>query len=167
MSFPQPSAAKVSRNMEKAKGRKKKQRIKHSGYKTTINYRYIPYLYMHKPYKSHVRKTVHVIIKQTMYQKYSITYFSFCMYVVHNTSSSVIHTARTLLHRVSFTSHRLVPTQPPIQWVPGHLSPGIKCGQCMMLTTHPLLVPRLRKSRSYNSSHPNVPLWSITRPVYL
>jgi hypothetical protein len=36
-----------------------------------------------------------------------------------------------------------------------------------MLTTHPLLVPRLRKSRSYTSCHPNAPLWSVTGPLYL
>jgi hypothetical protein len=35
-----------------------------------------------------------------------------------------------------------------------------------MLTTHPLLVPRLRKSRSYTSCHPNAPLWSVTGPLY-
>jgi hypothetical protein len=34
----------------------------------------------------------------------------------------------------------------------------------VMLTTHPLLVPRLRKSRSYTSSHSNAPLWSVTGP---
>jgi hypothetical protein len=36
-----------------------------------------------------------------------------------------------------------------------------------MLTTHPLLVPRLRNSRSYTSCHPNAPLWSVTGPLYL
>jgi hypothetical protein len=36
-----------------------------------------------------------------------------------------------------------------------------------MLTTHPLLVPRLRKSRSYTSCHPNAPLWSVTGPLCL
>jgi hypothetical protein len=36
-----------------------------------------------------------------------------------------------------------------------------------MLTTHPLLVPRLRKSGSYTSCHPNAPLWSVTGPLYL
>jgi hypothetical protein len=36
-----------------------------------------------------------------------------------------------------------------------------------MLTTHPLLVPRLRRSRSYTSCHPNAPLWSVTGPLYL
>jgi hypothetical protein len=36
-----------------------------------------------------------------------------------------------------------------------------------MLTTHPLLVPRLRKSRSYTSFHTNAPLWSVTGPLYL
>jgi hypothetical protein len=33
-------------------------------------------------------------------------------------------------------------------------SPGVKHGQGVMLTTHPRLVPRLRMSRSYNSSAP-------------
>jgi hypothetical protein len=48
----------------------------------------------------------------------------------------------------------LGPTQPPTQWVPGVLSPGVKRGRGVMLTTHPHLVPRLRMSRSYTSSPP-------------
>jgi hypothetical protein len=32
-------------------------------------------------------------------------------------------------------------TQPPAQWVPGVLSPGVKRGRGVMLTTHPHLVP--------------------------
>jgi hypothetical protein len=36
----------------------------------------------------------------------------------------------------------LGPTQPPVQWVPGVLSPGVKRGSGVMLTTHPHLVPR-------------------------
>jgi hypothetical protein len=35
-----------------------------------------------------------------------------------------------------------------------------------MLTTHPLPVPRLGKSRSYTSCHPDAPLWSVTGPLY-
>jgi hypothetical protein len=35
-----------------------------------------------------------------------------------------------------------------------------------MLTTHPLLVPRLRNSRSYTSCHPDAPLWSVTGPLF-
>jgi hypothetical protein len=31
----------------------------------------------------------------------------------------------------------LGPTQPPLQWVPGVLSPGVKRGRGVMLTTHP------------------------------
>jgi hypothetical protein len=61
----------------------------------------------------------------------------------------------------------LGPTQPPIQWIPGALSPGVKRGRGVILTTHPLLVPRLRKSRSYTSCHPNAPLWSVTEPLHL
>jgi hypothetical protein len=36
-------------------------------------------------------------------------------------------------------------TQPPVQWVPGVLSPGLQCGRSVMLTIHPLLVSRLGK----------------------
>jgi hypothetical protein len=59
----------------------------------------------------------------------------------------------------------LGPTQPPVQWVPGALSPGVKRDRGVMLTTHPLLVPRLRKSRSCTSCHPDAPLWSVTGPL--
>jgi hypothetical protein len=48
----------------------------------------------------------------------------------------------------------LGPTQPPVQWVPGVLSPGVKRGRGVTLTTHPHLVPRSRMSRSYTSSPP-------------
>ena len=41
----------------------------------------------------------------------------------------------------------LGPAQPPVQWVPG-LSLGVKCGRGVLLTTHPLLVPRSWKSRA-------------------
>jgi hypothetical protein len=60
----------------------------------------------------------------------------------------------------------LGPTQPPIQWVPGALSLGVKHGWGMMLTTRPLLVPRLRKSRSYTPFRPKTPVWSITGPLF-
>jgi hypothetical protein len=36
----------------------------------------------------------------------------------------------------------LGPTQPPVQWVPGVVSPGVKRGRGVTLTTHPHLVPR-------------------------
>jgi len=41
----------------------------------------------------------------------------------------------------------LWPTQPPVKWVPG-LSRGVNCGRGVLLTTHPLLVPRSWKSRA-------------------
>jgi hypothetical protein len=58
---------------------------------------------------------------------------------------------------VSVSRPALGSTQPPvqwIQWVPEVLSPGIKRGRGVMLTTNPHLVPRLRMSRSYTSSPP-------------
>jgi hypothetical protein len=43
-------------------------------------------------------------------------------------------------------------TQPPVLWVPGVLSPGVKCGRGVTLTTRSHLVPRSRMSRGYTSS---------------
>jgi hypothetical protein len=43
---------------------------------------------------------------------------------------------------------------PPLQWVPGVLSPGVKRGRGVTLTTHIHLVSRTRMSRSYISSPP-------------
>jgi hypothetical protein len=48
----------------------------------------------------------------------------------------------------------LASTQPPAQWVPGVLSPGLKRGRGVTLITHPYLVSRSRMSRSYTSSPP-------------
>jgi hypothetical protein len=44
--------------------------------------------------------------------------------------------------------------QPPVQWVLGVHSLGLKRGRGVTLTTHPHLMPRLRMSRSYTSSPP-------------
>jgi hypothetical protein len=49
----------------------------------------------------------------------------------------------------------LGPTQPPIQWVPGVLSLGVKCDRGVTLITLPHLVPRLRMSRSCTYSPPS------------
>jgi hypothetical protein len=70
-----------------------------------------------------------------------------------------------LIHGVSYLTHICATPFPRIvhymtktwyyiflQWLPGVLSPGVKCGQGVMLTTHPHLVPRLSMSRSYTSS---------------
>jgi hypothetical protein len=42
-------------------------------------------------------------------------------------------------------------TQPRVQCVPGVLSPGLKRGRGVTLTTHPHLVPRSKMSRSCTS----------------
>jgi hypothetical protein len=60
----------------------------------------------------------------------------------------------------------LGPTQPPIQWVPGVLSLGVKHGRGVMLTNHPHLVSRLRMSMSYTSSPPHVPPWRVAGQIY-
>jgi len=43
----------------------------------------------------------------------------------------------------------LKPTQPPLQWVQSVLSPGLKRGRGVTLTTHNHIVPRSWMSRSY------------------
>jgi hypothetical protein len=50
----------------------------------------------------------------------------------------------------------LGPTQPPVQWVPRVLSPGVKRCRGVTLTTHPHLVPGSRVSRSYTPLPPSV-----------
>jgi hypothetical protein len=48
----------------------------------------------------------------------------------------------------------LGPTQPPVQWVPGVLSPGVKARPGRD-ADHPHLVPRSRMSRSYTPFPPS------------
>jgi hypothetical protein len=55
----------------------------------------------------------------------------------------------------SLSRPALGPIQPPVQWVRGVLSPGLKRGRGVMLTTHPHLVPRSSMSRSYITSPPS------------
>jgi hypothetical protein len=55
---------------------------------------------------------------------------------------------------VSVSRPALGPSLPSVQWVPGVLSPGLKRGRGVTLTTHPPLMPRSRMSRSYTSSPP-------------
>jgi len=42
----------------------------------------------------------------------------------------------------------LGPTQPPVKWVGTWSFLGVKCGRGVLLTTHPLLVPRSWKGRA-------------------
>jgi hypothetical protein len=56
-------------------------------------------------------------------------------------------------------------TQPPVHWVPGVLSPGLKCGRAVTLTTHPYLVPSLIMSRS-NTSSPQAPPWCVMGQLF-
>jgi hypothetical protein len=54
----------------------------------------------------------------------------------------------------SVSRQALGPTQPPVQWLPGVLSPGVKRGRGVTLTTHLHLVPRSGMSRSYSAYPP-------------
>jgi hypothetical protein len=59
------------------------------------------------------------------------------------------------------TQPALGPTQPPVQSVLGVLSPGVKCGRNLMLTTHPLLLPRL------NPLSPQAPFMACSESTLL
>jgi hypothetical protein len=74
--------------------------------------------------------------------------------------------AKDFFPLASLSSPTLGPTQPPVQWVLGVLSPRVKCGQGMVLTTHPILVLRLRKCASYTSFPPKCHPWHVVGPLY-
>jgi hypothetical protein len=54
----------------------------------------------------------------------------------------------------SVSTPALEPTHPPLQWIPWVLSPELKRGRGVTLTTHHHLLPRSRMSRSYTFSPP-------------
>jgi hypothetical protein len=52
-------------------------------------------------------------------------------------------------------NHYYGPTQPPVQWVPGVLSPGLNRDRGVTLISHPHLMLRSRMIKSYISSPPS------------
>jgi hypothetical protein len=59
------------------------------------------------------------------------------------------------------------PTQHFVQWVPVVLAQGVKRGRGVMLTAHPLLVPRSGKSISYTSFPSKRHPWRVAGRLYL
>jgi hypothetical protein len=77
--------------------------------------------------------------------------------VPRNRRRKVVTLRQRIFLLVPASRPALRPTQPPINWVPGVLSPGVKRGRSVTLTTHPHLVPRSRMIRSCTSFHPQTP----------
>jgi hypothetical protein len=98
------------------------------------------------------------------------------LYPVYGTGSSV-GIATELRAGRSGIEFRLGRDFPPVQTDPGaHPAsckigtgpfPGLKCGRGVLLTTHPLLVPRLWKRRAYTSTHPLGYTGPVTGTLYL
>jgi hypothetical protein len=60
-----------------------------------------------------------------------------------------------------FAQPALGPTQPSVQWIQGIPYPRVKDGRVVMLTTHPLLVPRLRKRGAIPPLTPKRLAWRV------
>jgi hypothetical protein len=100
--------------------------------------------------------------------KYSLRYFTYliALYMSRVAQSVWLRTGRPgnrgsipgrgerifLLASVSWPA--LGSINPPVKWVPGFITPELKSGRGVTLTTHLHLVPRSRMSRSYTSSSP-------------
>jgi hypothetical protein len=99
--------------------------------------------------------TLHGAISQTDEPGSSVSIVS--GYGLDDRAIDVRSPAGTKNFSYSFSVSRpaLGPTQPPVQWVPLVLSPGLKRGRGVTLITHPYLVPRSRMIRSYISSPPS------------
>jgi hypothetical protein len=67
---------------------------------------------------------------------------------------SIPRQRQSIFPLASVSRPALRPTQPPIQWVPGVLSPGVKRGRSLTLTANSHLVPRSVMSRSCTFSPP-------------
>jgi hypothetical protein len=70
----------------------------------------------------------------------------------HRANLWISYDNQNMLLLFPWTSPALGPTQPPVQWIPGVLSPGVKRGRGVTPPTHPHLVPKSRMSRSYTYS---------------
>jgi hypothetical protein len=55
----------------------------------------------------------------------------------------------------------LGPAQPPIQWVPGVLSTGVKRGRGVTLTTHPPSSAEVKYEQELYLLSPHVPPWRV------
>jgi hypothetical protein len=69
-----------------------------------------------------------------------------------------------LLAPASRPALRLI--QPPIQWVPGVLSPGVKRGRGVTLTTHPHLTAEVKYEKELYLLSPRAPPWRVAGHLY-
>jgi hypothetical protein len=66
-------------------------------------------------------------------------HFEDAVFVINLTTLYGLHMREWLIDEVGREwKEPLWPTQPPLQWVPGVLSPGVKRGWGVALTTHPI-----------------------------
>jgi hypothetical protein len=89
------------------------------------------------------------------YHRNMFLFLNFIPTLIKMRAGSISGRGKRIFPLASVSRPALGPTQPPVQWVPGVLSPGVKRGRGVTLTTHPHLVPRSRMSRSYTSSSPS------------
>jgi hypothetical protein len=72
---------------------------------------------------------------------------------------SIPTTGERIFPLASVSRPALGPTQPPVQWVPGVLSPGVKRSQGMTLTTHPQSSAAVNNEYELYVLSPLAPLW--------
>jgi hypothetical protein len=104
-------------------------------------------------YRVHKNQTLDTILSH-LNPVHILTFYIFKIRLRPGYRGSIPGRDNRIFPLASVSRPALGSTQPPVQWVPGVLSPGLKRGQGATLTTHRPLVPRSWMSRSYTFSPP-------------